>query len=98
MEYKRINLRIPSPVIFFAFISTHAITIIRYIGVDFQFGVLHCVRQYNEDFVTTGFVLLYRQKRRKDHSSLLMIKFERNYIRDSSGVFSISSLAKISMT
>ena len=33
-------------------------TFIRYIGVDFKFGLLDCVR-YNGDFVITG-ISLYR--------------------------------------
>ena len=32
-------------------------TFIRYIGVDFTFGLLNCVR-YNEDFVISSFVKL----------------------------------------
>ena len=31
-------------------------TFIRYIGVDFKFGLLDCVR-YNGDFVIPGFVI-----------------------------------------
>ena len=33
-------------------------TFIRYIGVDFTFGVLDCVR-YNEDFVISRFCSIY---------------------------------------
>ena len=35
----------------FAFIFCRVMTFIRYIGVEFTFGLLDCVR-YNEDFVT----------------------------------------------
>ena len=34
----------------FAFIFCRVMTFVRYIGVDFTFGPLDCVR-YNEDFV-----------------------------------------------
>ena len=40
----------------FAFIFCREMTFIRYIGVDFTFGLLDCVR-YNEDFVISRFVI-----------------------------------------
>ena len=40
----------------FAFIFCRVMTFIRYIGVDFTFGVLDCVR-YNEDFVISRSVI-----------------------------------------
>ena len=40
----------------FAFIFCRGMTIIRYIGVDFTFGVLDCVR-YFEDFIISRFVI-----------------------------------------
>ena len=40
----------------FAFIFCRVMTSIRYIGVDFTFGLLGCVR-YNEDFVISRFVI-----------------------------------------
>ena len=40
----------------FAFIICSVMTFIRYIGVDFTFGLLDCVR-YNEDFVISRFVI-----------------------------------------
>ena len=40
----------------FAFIFCRVMTFIRYIGVDFTFGFLDCVR-YNEDFVISRFVI-----------------------------------------
>ena len=36
----------------FAFIFCRVMTFIRYIGLDFTFGLLDCVRQYNEHFHT----------------------------------------------
>ena len=42
----------------FAVTFCHEMTIIRYIGVDFKFGVLDCVR-YIEDFVILR-ISLYR--------------------------------------
>ena len=39
-----------------AFIFCRVMTSIRYIGVDFTFGLLDCVR-YNKDFVISGFVI-----------------------------------------
>ena len=44
-----------SPLVCFAFIFCRVMTSIRYIGVDFTFGLLDCVR-YNEDFVISRFV------------------------------------------
>ena len=38
----------------FAFIFCRVMTFIRYIGIDFTFGLLYCVR-YNEDFVISRF-------------------------------------------
>ena len=38
----------------FPFIFCRVTTFIRYIGVDFTFGLLDCVR-YNEDFVVSRF-------------------------------------------
>ena len=40
----------------FAFIICSVMTFIRYIGVDFTFGLLDCVR-YKEDFVISRFVI-----------------------------------------
>ena len=40
----------------FAFIFCRVMRFVRYIGVDFTFGVLDCVR-YNEDFVISRFVI-----------------------------------------
>ena len=40
----------------FAFIFCRVMTFIRYIGVDFTFGVLDCVR-YIEDFVISRLVI-----------------------------------------
>ena len=45
-----------SPLVCFAFIFCRAMTFIRYIGVDFTFGVLNCVR-YIEDFVISRFAV-----------------------------------------
>ena len=45
-----------SLLICFAFIICSVMTFIRYIGVDFTFGLLDCVR-YNEDFVILRFVI-----------------------------------------
>ena len=45
-----------SLLICFAFIICSVMTFIRYIGVDFTFGLLDCVR-YNEDFVISRFVI-----------------------------------------
>ena len=39
----------------FAFTFFRVMSFIRYIGVDFTFGLLDCVR-YNEDFVISRFV------------------------------------------
>ena len=41
----------------FAFIFCRVMAFIRYIGVDFTFGLLDCVR-YNEDFVISRYVIL----------------------------------------
>ena len=41
----------------FAFIFCHVMTFIRYIRVDFMFGLLDCVR-YNKDFVI--YIYIYR--------------------------------------
>ena len=38
----------------FAFIFCRVMTFIRYIGVDFTFGLLDCVR-YNKDFVISRY-------------------------------------------
>ena len=40
----------------FAFILCRVMTFIRYIGVDFKFGLLDCVRNI-EDFVISRFVI-----------------------------------------
>ena len=40
----------------FAFTFCRLMTFIRYIGVDFTFGLLDCVR-YNKDFVTSRFII-----------------------------------------
>ena len=40
----------------FPFILCRVMTFIRYIGVDFTFGLLDCVR-YNEEFVVSRFVI-----------------------------------------
>ena len=41
-----------------AFIFCRVMTFIRYIGVDFMFGVPDCFRyKYNEDFVISRFVI-----------------------------------------
>ena len=45
-----------SLLICFAFIICSVMTFIRYIGMDFTFGLLDCVR-YNEDFVISRFVV-----------------------------------------
>ena len=42
----------------FAFIFCRGMTFIRYIWVDFTFGVLDCVR-YTEDFVISRFCSIY---------------------------------------
>ena len=42
----------------FAFIFCRVMTIICYIGVDFTFGLLDCVR-YNEDFVISRFCSIH---------------------------------------
>ena len=42
----------------FAFIFYRVMTSIRYIGVDFTFGLLDCVR-YNEDFVVSRFCSIH---------------------------------------
>ena len=42
----------------FAFIFCRVMTFIRYIGVDFTFGVLDCVR-YIEDFVISRFCSIH---------------------------------------
>ena len=39
-----------------AFMVCHVMTFVRYIGVDFTFGVLDCIR-YFEDFVISRFVI-----------------------------------------
>ena len=54
MEYNRTK-GIPSRVICFALIFTRVMSIIRYIGVDFQFGLLHLVR-YNGVSLYRGLV------------------------------------------
>ena len=46
----------PSLLVCFAFIFCRVMTFFRYIGVDFTFGHLDCVR-YNEDFVISRFVI-----------------------------------------
>ena len=40
----------------FAFTFCRLMTFIRYIGVDFTFGLLDCVR-YNKDFVISRFII-----------------------------------------
>ena len=45
-----------SLLICFAFIICSVMAFIRYIGVDFTFGLLDCVRS-NEDFVISRFVI-----------------------------------------
>ena len=45
-----------SLLVYFAFIFCRVMTFIRYIGVDFKFGLLDCVR-YNEDFAMSKFVI-----------------------------------------
>ena len=47
-----------SLLICFAFIICSVITFVRYIGVDFTFGLLDCVR-YNEDFVISRFCSIH---------------------------------------
>ena len=47
-----------SLLVYFAFIFCRVMTIIRYIGVDFTFGLLDCVR-YNEDFVISKFSFIH---------------------------------------
>ena len=42
----------------FTFIFCHVLTFIRYIGVDFTFGLLDCIR-YNEDFVIPRFCSIH---------------------------------------
>ena len=42
----------------FAFIFCRLMAFIRYIGVDFTFGLLDCVR-YNEDFVISRFCSIH---------------------------------------
>ena len=49
---------ISSLLVCFAFIFCRVMTFIRYVGVDFTFGLLDCVR-YNEDLVITR-TSLYR--------------------------------------
>ena len=48
--------RFSSLLVCFAFIFCLVITSIRYIGVDFKFGLLDCVR-YDEDFVVSRFFI-----------------------------------------
>ena len=50
--------RFSSLLVCFAFIFCLVMTIIRYIGVDFTFGLLDCVR-YNEDFVISRFFSIH---------------------------------------
>ena len=45
-----------SLLICFAFIICSVMTFIRYVGIDFMFGLLDCVC-YNEDFVISRFVI-----------------------------------------
>ena len=45
-----------SLLVLFAFIFCRVMTFIRYLGVDFKFGLCDCVR-YNGDFVKSRFVI-----------------------------------------
>ena len=47
-----------SVLVCFAFIFCRVMIFIRYIGVDFKFGLLDCVR-YNKDFVISRFCSLH---------------------------------------
>ena len=49
---------VSSLLVCFAFIFCRVMPIIRYIGVDFTFGLLDCVR-YNEDFVISRFCSIH---------------------------------------
>ena len=48
----------PSLLVCFAFIFCRVMTFVRYIGVDFSFELLDCVR-YNEDFVVSKFCSIH---------------------------------------
>ena len=47
-----------SPMVCFAFTFCRVMTFIGYIGVDFTFGLLDCVR-FNEDFVISRFCSIH---------------------------------------
>ena len=48
----------PSLLVCFASIFCSVMTFIRYIGVDFTFGLLDCVR-YDEDFIISRFCSIH---------------------------------------
>ena len=56
--YKLIMKGLSSLLVCFAFIICSVMTFIRYIRLDFTFGLRYCVR-YNEDFVISRFCSIH---------------------------------------